>query len=138
MEQSSQICHACDHSMVRNSKPDTLEYKDHQTVIDQPGWYCDSCDEVVLDAQDMLIMEKAYHDLKAGVENLFTSDEVKRVRQRLHLSQRKASELLGGGPRSFQRYENGTVMVSRSMNNLLKLLDKNPNRLQDLGSNHYH
>ena len=137
MEQSSQICHACTHPMVRGSKPDTLEYKDHQQVIDQPGWYCESCDEVVLDTQDMLVMEKAYHDLKARVENLLTAEEVKKVRQRLHLSQRKASELLGGGARSFQRYENGTVMVSRSMSNLLKLLDKNPNRLHDLESNHH-
>ena len=42
--------------------------------------------------------------------------------KRLRISQRKAGEILGGGPRSFHKYENGDVVVSRSMANLLYLL----------------
>jgi DNA-binding transcriptional regulator YiaG len=51
---------------------------------------------------------------------------------RLRLSQRKAGELLGGGPRAFQKYESGEVMVSAAMSNLLRLLDKDPRRVKEL------
>jgi HTH-type transcriptional regulator/antitoxin MqsA len=54
------------------------------------------------------------------------------IRERLKLSQRRAGELLGGGPRAFQKYESGEQQVSVPMANLLRLLDKDPRRLADL------
>jgi HTH-type transcriptional regulator/antitoxin MqsA len=48
--------------------------------------------------------------------------EVALVRERLGLSQRKAGELLGGGPRAFQKYEAGTQAVSAPMSNLLRVV----------------
>jgi HTH-type transcriptional regulator/antitoxin MqsA len=50
----------------------------------------------------------------------------------LGLSQRKASELLGGGPRAFQKYESGTQALSVAMSHLLRLLAKDPARLREL------
>jgi len=50
------------------------------------------------------------------------------------LSQRKAGELLGGGPRAFQKYESGKQAVSVPMNNLLRLLSNDPSRLHEIES----
>jgi HTH-type transcriptional regulator/antitoxin MqsA len=78
------------------------------------------------------VLDRAFNELKAAAEGLPTPDDVRRIRRRLHLSQRNASEVLGGGPRAFQKYESGEVVVSRPMANLLLLLDRDPSRLKEL------
>jgi DNA-binding transcriptional regulator YiaG len=35
--------------------------------------------------------------------------DIRRIREKLGLSQAEAGELLGGGPRAFTKYENGTI-----------------------------
>ena len=57
---------------------------------------------------------------------------VAEIRKGLGLSQRVASQLLGGGIRAFQRYESGAVTVSGAMSNLLMLLESDPSRLDEL------
>ena len=61
-----------------------------------------------------------------------TLQDVNSVRERLGLSQRRAGEVLGGGPRSFQKYESGTQAVSVPMSLLLTLLSNDPSRLNEL------
>lgn len=73
--------------------------------------------------------DRALVALKAEVEGLATPSEVARVRKKLGLSQVKASEVLGGGPRSFQKYESGEVMPSRSMTNLLRIMERHPEEI---------
>ena len=125
-------CHACGSGMTRDVRPDTVTYKGQSTRIEQPGWYCRKCDEVVLDGPDSAVTERAFVHLKAEVDGILTPQEVARIREKLGLSQRKAGALLGGGPRSFQKYESGTDWVTRSMANLLRLLDRDPSRLGEL------
>jgi len=38
-----------------------------------------------------------------------TPDDIRRIRETLGLSQAEAGEILGGGPRAFTKYENGTI-----------------------------
>ena len=75
---------------------------------------------------------RAFLELRAKVEGVLSPDEVAGIRERLQLSQRRAGELLGGGPRAFQKYESGTQQVSTPMANLLRLLDKDPRRLAEI------
>ncbi len=63
---------------------------------------------------------------------MLAPDEIRRIRTKLKLSQRKASALLGGGPHAFQKYEKGEVGISQAMNTLLRLLDKNPGLLRQV------
>ncbi len=125
-------CHACGMAMVRDVRPNQVTYQGHAAEIEQPGWYCTSCDEVVLVGRDADVTEEAFVELKARVDGILPPSEVRRIRVKLGLSQRRASALLGGGPRSFQKYESGTDWITRSMANLLRLLDKDPARLQEL------
>ncbi|MBL6974800.1 MAG: type II toxin-antitoxin system MqsA family antitoxin [Deltaproteobacteria bacterium] len=129
-------CHACGGEMIRDERPDEVVYKGSIMQIEQPGWYCQSCEEVVLDGPDSAVAEEAFVRLKADVDNLLTPQEVALIRKKLKISQRKASALLGGGPRSFQKYESGTGWVTRSMANLLRLLDSDPNRINELEAAH--
>lgn len=56
---------ACDGTMVQDWRPDTVAYKHLKAKVTQPGWYCETCDEALLDAADVRATEAAFMDLKA-------------------------------------------------------------------------
>lgn len=58
--------------------------------------------------------------------------EVRRIRVKLGLSQRRAGILLGGGIQAFHRYEKGEICASHSMSNLLRVLDESPGLLETI------
>lgn len=118
--------------MKRDERPDTLEYKGHTAEVIQPGWYCCECEEVVLTDADAAATDQAFIDLKAHAEGLLAGDQIRQVRKRLKLSQRMAGEILGGGPQAFQKYESRKTLASHAMSNLLRLLNKHPEMLDDL------
>ncbi len=96
------------------------------------GWWCTNCDEAILTGDPLVAHEKAFQQFKAEVDGVLGPAEVAKIRAALGLSQRKASELLGGGPRAFQKYESGTQALSVAMSHLLRLLAKDPSRLREL------
>lgn len=59
-------------------------------------------------------------------------DDIRRVREKLGLSQVEAGELLGGGPRAFTKYEGGAIKPAASIANILRMLDANPAALATL------
>ncbi len=132
MREESRKC-SCGGLMTRGVVPQTFVYGGCQITIEQPGWYCKTCREGVHDGADIEATDRAFMAFKAEVDGVLPPDEVHRIRERLGLSQRRASEMLGGGPRAFQKYESGTVAVSLPMSNLLRLLDQDPKRIGELG-----
>jgi HTH-type transcriptional regulator / antitoxin MqsA len=119
--------------LTRDVRPFVVRYRDRQRVVDLPGWYpAKKGGEGLVVGDDMEVVDHALVELKAETQGVLKPSEVRAVRQRLKLSQRKAGELLGGGPRAFQKYESGEVLVSRPMTQLLRLLDRDPKRLQEL------
>ncbi len=128
----TQPCIECRGTMTFKTKADQLEYKGYTTTVRTKGWWCDTCGEGVVAGEALNASEKALMELKAEVDGILTPDEVAAIRRRLRISQRRAGEILGGGPRAFQKYESGAVAVSAAMSNLLRLLDKDPRRLEEL------
>ena len=126
------VCHDCGTKLIREERPVEISYKGQSAMVQQPGWWCPDCGEGVLVGKDLSATEPAFVELKARVDGILTPAEVRRIRTKLKLSQRKASAILGGGPRAFQKYENGEVCISRAMSNLLRLLDTNPKLLLEL------
>jgi DNA-binding transcriptional regulator YiaG len=59
-------------------------------------------------------------------------DDIRRIREKLGLSQVEAGELLGGGPRAFTKYESGSIKPAASTANILRMLDANPAALATL------
>jgi len=71
-------------------------------------------------------------DFKAVVDGSLPAAEVKRIRKKLRLTQDEAGRRLGGGPAAFNKYEKRREVPSRAMANLLRLLDRDPSRLNEL------
>ncbi len=113
-------------------RPDTIEYKGQVREVETAAWWCGDCGEATLDGQALAAREQAFFELRAEVEDVLSPAEVTEIRKRLGISQRRAGEVLGGGPRAFQKYEKGTASVSAPMSNLLRLLAKDPRRLKEL------
>jgi HTH-type transcriptional regulator/antitoxin MqsA len=116
----------------RGVRPLTLTYKGESITVEMPGWYGDGPNEGVFDAEDMKVSDRALNRLKARAEGLPEPEEIRRIRKRLGLSQEAAGELIGGGPRAFQKYESGDSLPSRAVSSALALLDHDPKALDVL------
>lgn len=128
----TQPCPECGGLMQYEEHDDVLTYKGKSRTIETLGWWCTNCDEAILTGDPLVAHEKAFQQFKAEVDGVLGPAEVARIRVALGLSQRKASELLGGGPRAFQKYESGTQALSVAMSHLLRLLARDPSRLREL------
>lgn len=57
---------------------------------------------------------------------------IRSVRKQLHLSQRGAAELFGGGPNAFSRYERGSTEAPQPLVQLFKILGRHPELINEL------
>jgi HTH-type transcriptional regulator/antitoxin MqsA len=110
----------------------TIRYKGLERTVMQHGWWPDDDSDGLVSGPDAATTDHALREMKAEIASLPGPEDIRRIRTLLKLSQRRAGELLGGGPRSFQKYESGAVVVSRPMANLLRLLERDPSRLKEL------
>lgn len=95
------------------------------------GWRCGACGEVEFDAVSARRYAAAGDDLvlRARAKQ---SEEIRRIRRKLGLTQAAAARLTGGGHNAFSRYERGEAAPLPAVVNLFRLLDKHPELLKDL------
>ena len=119
--------------LKRDIRPITITYQGQSKTFDMPGWYPLNNDcEPTFSHEDLKIYDRAIKELKAEVEHLLLPAEIRSIRKSLKLSQIQAGLILGGGKRAFQKYENGDVLPSRAISNLLRILSANPALLKTL------
>jgi HTH-type transcriptional regulator / antitoxin MqsA len=126
------VCPQTGKPMVRDTRPMEVSFKGQSATIDMPGWYCKESGESIHTAEDMKVSDTALKELRLQVENLLKPQEVKRIRTKIGLTQREAGLILGGGPNAFQKYEQDTVTVSKPMSNLLRVLERHPEEVEEL------
>ncbi len=126
------VCPATGAPMHRDTRPMTLTFQGQSVTFAMPGWYCDRSEESVHTGADMRVSDRMLVRLKARAEGLPEPDEIRRIRKKLGLTQGEAGQLIGGGPRAFQKYEAGDLLPSRAIGSALALLDHDPNALRVL------
>jgi HTH-type transcriptional regulator / antitoxin MqsA len=126
------ICPETGKPMARGVRPLEVSYKGQSTKVEMPGWYCDDSGESIHTADDLKVSDAALKELRVEVENLLSPQEIKRIRTAIGLNQREAGAILGGGPNAFQKYEQNTVTVSKPMSNLLRVLERHPEEVEEL------
>ncbi len=130
----TQPCPECGGTMRYERREDVLVYKGQERPWKTLAWWCTQCGEAIFAGKPLLARDRAFQQLKADIDQVLGPDEVAQVREKLRLSQRRAGEVLGGGPRAFQKYESGKQAVSVPMSNLLRLLARDPSRLREIAS----
>ncbi len=118
-------------TLGKQVKNKVFEYKGESITI--PGYVtynCDVCGDAIVDNGTLRESGKILKDFKRRVDGLLTAEGIKSIRKKLNLTQEEMAEILGGGLKSFARYETGQVCQSRGMDNLLRILDAYPSALR--------
>lgn len=118
--------------MVRATRQVRLDIGGEEVTLAMQGWYCTETGKGLYVGKDLLPYDRAVRRAKALQQRLLPPEEVRRIRKKLKLSQSLASELVGGGPKAFQKYEAGDVLISRAVDGLLRVLDNDPAQLEIL------
>jgi HTH-type transcriptional regulator / antitoxin MqsA len=110
----------------------TVSYGDARSVVSGlSGWKCGECAQIVFDRASAKRYAGAGDQLVL-TERRREQNEIRRVREKLGLTQREAAQLTGGGVNAFSRYERGEVRPMRAVVNLFRLLNKHPEMLEEL------
>jgi HTH-type transcriptional regulator/antitoxin MqsA len=80
----------------------------------------------------MAVVDEPLRELKEKIEGLPSPATIRRVRMRLKLWQREAGLLLKVGENAFDKCERGLVEPSGPTSQLLKILDRHPEMVDEL------
>ncbi len=119
-------------TLRRDVRPFVVTYKGKSKTVDLPGYYPERGDEGVHVGNDMEATDAALRALKEEVEGIPSPSTIRRVRKKLKLSQREAGGILKVGESAFDKYERGLVEPSGPTSQLLRLLDRHPELIEEL------
>lgn len=126
------ICPTTGGQLAREVRPMTITFKGESLTFGMPGWYGEPGAESIHTGADMAVSDRALHRLQARVAGLLEPEDIRRIRKKLRLTQEQAGQLIGGGPRAFQKYEIGDVLPSQAISSALTLLERDPTGLDVL------
>ena len=128
-------CPACGGAeLAPDSRDLPYTYKGETTTIaDVRGEFCPACGEVVLERDDT---DRYMFEIGAWQKQVNATQVdpafIARVRTKLNIGQREAGLIFGGGINAFNRYEAGKSKPPVSLVQLLGLLDRHPDLLQEV------
>lgn len=132
---NTQQCFGCGASegMVHfEGRGETVSVKGMERRVENlSGWECQKCGEVELDEVCGQRYSDACDELVIASRRMI-GNEMKKIRRKLHLTQKETVQLLsGGGHNAFSRYERGEVLPPKALMLLMRLLDRYPHLLAD-------
>jgi putative zinc finger/helix-turn-helix YgiT family protein len=116
------VCPVCNEGVLRKRSGEfTTELKDNnekkELKIENISWEeCDSCGEKIFDYQGVQQINEARYKILG----LLTPSELKAIRKKLGLTQEQMANLLNSGNKTYCRWENGTSIQTKSMDNLIR------------------
>lgn len=120
--------------LVHDTRDLAYTYKGEATIFPNvTGDFCTACDEYVLEMNESRRVMELMHEFGKQVNAAYVDpDFIAQVRKKLHLDQKEAAEIFGGGVNAFSRYENGKTKPSLALVKLLKVLDRHPDLLNEV------
>lgn len=128
--------HLCGGDFELVSEPGTFVIYGTEVPVNHLFYRCTSCGE-----------EQVTEDLAASVQaeaariyrkrfNFLSGAEIRSIRERLGLTQEQLESALGIGAKSLARWENEKVLQNRSVDDLIRLIDRDPSALRFLAQIH--
>ena len=126
------VCGAAE--LIHDTRDIPYTYKGEITLIPAvTADFCPACGESIA---DLAVTDRVMREMQAFNRQVNAAivdpSFIVGVRKKLHLGQREAAELFGGGVNAFSRYENGKTKPPLALVKLLKLLDRHPELLDEL------
>ncbi|KWR91303.1 type II TA system antitoxin MqsA family protein [Cupriavidus sp. IDO] len=128
-------CPACGVAeLVTDVRAVSYTYRGQTTMLESVhGDFCPACGESVTNWQESDRVMKLMNAFNREVNAAFVDPTyITEVRKKLHLDQREAAEIFGGGVNAFSRYETGRTKPPLALVKLLKLLDRHPELLEEV------
>lgn len=119
-------------TLRRGVRPFPVTYKGETIVVELPGYYGEGDGDGVLVGDDMKAAEEALRLLKERVDGIPAPATIRRIRQKLRLSQRDAGHIFKVGENAFDKYERGLIQPSGPTAQLMVLLDRHPELIEEL------
>ncbi len=119
-------------TLTRGVRPFAVAYKGETITVDLPGYYPASDGESVHVGDDMVAVDAALRVLKEKIDGVPAPATIRRMRAKLKLSQREAGSLFKVGENAFDKYERGLIEPSGPTIQLMTLLEKHPELLDEL------
>jgi HTH-type transcriptional regulator/antitoxin MqsA len=119
-------------TLMRGVRPFAVTYKGESMTVDLPGYYPASDGESVHVGDDMIAVDAALRLLKEKIDGVPAPATIRRMRTKLKLSQREAGSLFKVGENAFDKYERGLIEPSGPTIQLMALLEKHPELLDEL------
>lgn len=118
--------------LTRGIRPFDVTYGGETITVELPGYYPHGDGDGVHVGRDMSVVDAALRSLKEKVDGLPSPATIRRIRNKLKLSQREAGSVLKVGEKAFDKYERGLIEPSGPTSQLLKVLDHHPDLLDEL------
>jgi len=118
--------------LTRGVRPFVVSYKGQDLTVNLPGYYPVGHGDGVHVGNDMSVVDDALRDLKERIEGIPSPATIRRVRNKLKLSQREAGALFKVGESAFDKYERGLVNPSGPTSQLLRVFDRHPEIVDEL------
>jgi HTH-type transcriptional regulator/antitoxin MqsA len=120
--------------LIHDTRDLPYTYKGETTTIPAvTADFCPACDESITDmAETERVMREMQAFNKQVNAAIVDPRFILQVRKKLHLDQREAAEIFGGGINAFSRYENGKTRPPLALVKLFKLLDRHPDLLREI------
>ncbi len=90
--------------------------------------HCENCEEDILSPE----IENQIEKHRQREQELLYPEEITIIRKRMGLSQAEMAKLLGVGEKTYTRWEIGTSFQTKSMDNLIRIAEQNPEILIEL------
>ncbi|ARU54297.1 VapB antitoxin [Oleiphilus messinensis] len=126
------VCGAAD--LIHDTRDINYSYKGETTTIPSiTGEFCPACSEFILDRDEAKMYGDQIRHFNQQVNaSIIDPSYISEVRKKLHLDQKQAAEIFGGGVNAFSRYETGKTKPPLSLIKLLKVLDRHPELLNEV------
>ncbi|WP_208491711.1 type II TA system antitoxin MqsA family protein [Escherichia coli] len=126
------VCHQGE--MVSGIKDIPYTFRGRKTVLKGiHGLYCVHCEESIMNKEESDAFMAQVKAFRASVNAETVAPEfIVKVRKKLSLTQKEASEIFGGGVNAFSRYEKGNAQPHPSTIKLLRVLEKHPELLNEI------
>lgn len=128
--------HVCGGMLRVQAEPGSFHLHGTDVPVVEYFWRCDGCGEELMTDELAQVTEQEAAAKYRQAERRLSPDEILALRQRLGLTQDLMERALGLGAKTWVRWESGRVMPNRSMDNLLRLIDRDSSSLRYLAELH--
>ena len=132
MSTINSMCASCESSDVREVVGDrTIKVGAYSVTIPAARhMVCNSCDEAYQTGEQAKELDAAVIEARRRHEGLLSGGDIRRIRLSVSLSQADLENALGIGPKTLVRWENNTSIQSKSIDDVLRLIELDPDNLR--------